>query len=48
MSEHVYGWLEFLDDVCDCVVMFEFFLDDDAKEFGVGVLAEFGSVDVEL
>ena len=30
------------------MVVFEFFLDDNAKEFGFGFLVEFGRVDVEL
>ena len=48
VSEHVYDWLEFFYDVSDCVVVFEFVFNGNAEDFRVGVLDEFGGVDVKL
>ena len=31
VSEFLYDCLEFSDDVCDCLVVFEFVLDEDAE-----------------
>ena len=31
VSEFLYDCLEFFDDVCDCLVVFEFVLDEDAE-----------------
>ena len=47
LSMCMIGW-SFFYDVSDCVVVFEFVFNGNADDFRVGVLDEFGGVDVEL